>query len=744
MALALVATAAAFQLPHPSSTSSLPLRKSPLWGPRHQPQPLQAQNSPTTANYPGSASFGAMPYAPGKVKEGDYLRGMDRYKWRTLPDIFATLAELAPNAIAVEDAIHKPTAILTYGQLNEQITQVAAFLQHKGLKPGQCVSVFSENSHRWLAADQGILKAGACNAVRGVKAPVNELQHIYSNSESVAAVLESPDQIKPLMQTNGGLTGRYGPPRVILVLFAGDKSGKEIKESAGLPKEVEVVTYEEMLAEVQSRQLEFRAVPRDIRSVATLVYTSGTTNQPKGVVLRHSNLLHQVNHNTFADRREELSNPVLGDILVSVLPCWHIFERTAEYWMFSKGIHVVYSNVKNFKSDLAKHRPQFIVAVPRLLETIYRGVLQKFGAEKKAKRRIIKLFTSVCMAWVRTWRIARGLVLRQRGPNPIERLISLVLAVLLTPFAAVGDKLVWSKVRDGLGGRIKVLVAGGSSMPMVLEDFFEMIRTPVIVGYGMTETSPVITNRVADKNLAGSVGRPAKDTLVKIVNPETGARLPLGQPGLVMMKGPQMMGGYKSNAEASKKAFDAEGYLDTGDLGRIHPFTKHLIITGRAKDTIVLSNGENVEPQPIEDAVCANSKFVDQVMCVGQDQKALGALVVPNVKALARKGLVDKTLAEKVGDILGGQVLTNGIAGSQEELRAYEMVLRADKGVRKALLEDMGEAMGTDFQEVERVRELQIVLEPFNMANGFLTQTLKVKRNVVADKYAKEISEMYQ
>uniref|UniRef100_I2CP03 Long-chain acyl-CoA synthetase n=1 Tax=Nannochloropsis gaditana (strain CCMP526) TaxID=1093141 RepID=I2CP03_NANGC len=671
---------------------------------------------------------------------------MDRYKWRTLPDVFETVASLAPEAVAVEDMVHTPTAKMTYGELNRQIGALAAFFQHEGLKPGQCVSVFAENSHRWLIADQAILKAGACNAVRGVKAPVDELQYIYQNSESVASVVESVEQIEALMRTNGGLTGRYGPPRFILVLFPGERSGQEIRELANLPPPTQVLTFDEALSASLARPLTFRPVPKDVRSVATLVYTSGTTNKPKGVVLRHSNLLHQVNYNSFTDSpsKEPAYNPVLGDVLVSVLPCWHIFERTAEYWMFSKGIHVVYSNVKNFKADLAKHQPQFIVAVPRLLETIYRGVLQKFATEKGAKKKIIEFFTRVGSAWVKAWRVARGLVLRSRAPNPIERLLALVLALVLSPLAAVGDKLVWSKVRAGLGGRIKVLVAGGSSMPLVLEDFFELLRTPVIVGYGMTETSPVITNRVAEKNLAGSVGRTARDTEVKIVDPESGARLPEGQPGLVLMRGPQMMAGYKSNAEASKAVLDQEGFLDTGDLGRIHPLTKHLIITGRAKDTIVLSNGENVEPQPIEDVVCANSALVDQVMCVGQDEKVLGMLVVPNVRALARAGLVDRGLAERVAELLGGQVLTNGIAGSRAELEEVEASLREKKEVKKALLADIARAMGKSFRETERVGAVEVVLEPFNMANGFLTQTLKVKRNVVSGHYAQEIEQMYR
>ena len=157
----------------------------------------------------------------------------------------------------------------------------------------------------------------------------------------------------------------------------------------------------------------------------------------------------------------------------------------------------------------------------------------------------------------------------------------------------------------------------------------------------------------------------------------------------------------------------------------------------------MLSNGENVEPQPIEDAVCAKTDLVDQIMCVGQDQKALGALVVPNVRQLARAGLVDAKTADEWQEILGGQVLVNGIVGDREALKAMEARLQGDKAVRQALLEDIAGAMGKDFQDFERIGAVAVVLEPFNMANGFLTQTLKVKRNVVADAYAARIDEMY-
>lgn len=239
---------------------------------------------------------------------------------------------------------------------------------------------------------------------------------------------------------------------------------------------------------------------------------------------------------------------------------------------------------------------------------------------------------------------------------------------LLAPLAALADKMVWAKVRAGLGGRTKCLISGGSLMPSRLDDFYEMIGTHLIVGYGLTETSPTICNRLTEKNIAGTCGLPCPLTTLKIVDVETGAELSRavgigleflqesdervgggkGGVGVVWAKGPQVSRGYHNREEATREVFDSEGFFCTGDLGQMDPVTGHLVITGRAKDTIVLNNGENVEPAPIEECIM-ESELIDQVMVVGQDQKGLCALAVINIQSLAALGLVPES---KVGQNL--------------------------------------------------------------------------------------------
>jgi long-chain acyl-CoA synthetase len=205
---------------------------------------------------------------------------------------------------------------------------------------------------------------------------------------------------------------------------------------------------------------------------------------------------------------------------------------------------------------------------------------------------------------------------------------------LLWPLHKLGNQLVYSKVREATGGRVKEFISGGGSLARHLDVFFEIIGVPLIVGYGLTETSPVLSARRPWHNLRGAAGQPIPFTELKIVDPETGHPLNFREKGLVLARGPQIMEGYYNNPEATQKAIDPEGWFDTGDLGWI---TKdyNIVLTGRAKDTIVLTNGENIEPQPIEDA-CVRSPYIDQIMLVGQDQRSLGAVIVPNLEALQK------------------------------------------------------------------------------------------------------------
>jgi long-chain acyl-CoA synthetase len=255
------------------------------------------------------------------------------------------------------------------------------------------------------------------------------------------------------------------------------------------------------------------------------------------------------------------------------------------------------------------------------------------------------------------------------------------------------------------------VVSGGGSIADHLEDFFEIVGIEILGGYGLTETSPITHVRRPWRNVRGADGEPLEQTETRIVDLETRKDLPVGQQGLILIRGPQVMLGYYKNPEATAKVIDPQGWFDTGDLGMVTRYND-LIITGRAKDTIVLTNGENIEPQPIEN-VCLRSPYIDQIMLVGQDQKVLGALIVPNMEAL-------ETWANGPIDLNRSIV---------EDL------------FRKELNQLVKERPG--YRADDRIGPFRLLSEPFTIENGFLTQTLKIRRNVVMDHYQGMINEMF-
>ena len=424
----------------------------------------------------------------------------------------------------------------------------------------------------------------------------------------------------------------------------------------------QVVTMEELeaLGSAGGSESVYEPVAVWEDDMATLLYTSGTTGRPKGVVLTHGNLLHQMLDNSYASTAP--MEPCPGDVQLCILPCWHIFERFAEYYALLRGATLVYSSVKTFKQDLAEYTPQVLIAVPRLYENIYQGVMQKFAGGSAVQRGIVALVMWISRTHINAKRLVNNAKMmsfneqvawqRQSAlQRSVRRWVAAAILWALTPLACVGDKLVWSKVRQGLGGRIKCLVSGGSKLPVALDDFFEMAGINMVIGYGLTETSPVISNRMVEYNVAGTCGKPPVKTELLIKDVDSGKELgragsggepwthlttahSCGEVGVVWARGPQVTPGYYNNPAANAAAFDQEGFFNTGDLGRIDPITGCLVITGRAKDTVVLMNGENVEPEPLEE-VLSQSPLISQAMVVGQDEKTLGGLIVLNVQGCA-------------------------------------------------------------------------------------------------------------
>ncbi|MFQ3629635.1 MAG: AMP-binding protein [Cyanobacteriota bacterium] len=620
---------------------------------------------------------------------------------QAVPELFARCAQRPEIAdlTAVHDPHSTPEIKLTYAELYQQILQFAAGLQALGIQEGDRVALFSDNRPRWLIADQGIMTAGAIDAVRGSQADRGELRFILDNSEAVALITEDAATLKKVSPNLDDL-----PLQTVILLT------DETLEAPGL----KILNFSQVLEMGKDRAVQ-PPTQRTRDTLATLMYTSGTSGVPKGVMLSHGNLLSQV------EGAATVVEPQPGDRVLSILPIWHCYERTFEYFIFAHGCTQIYTNIRFVKKDLKDFRPQFMVGVPRLWESIYEGIQKQFREQPEKKQKLVNFLLAQSDRYVKANRTLQGLNLENLNPSPLDKLKAMAEVAITSPVYLLADRLVFQKVRDGIGGQIKFVVSGGGSIAEHLEDFFEMAGIQILGGYGLTETSPITHVRRVRHNMRGADGQPLPYTETRIVNPETRQDLPQGQQGLILIRGPQVMQGYYKNPEATRKAIDPDGWFDTGDLGWVTQWGD-LIITGRAKDTIVLTNGENIEPQPIENAII-RSVYIDQVMLVGQDQRMIGALVVPNLETLESWAATQ------------GEAVRNADGTINLESKPVQDLIRRE--LTQAVQNRPG------FRPDERIGPFRILSEPFTVDNGLLTQTLKVRRNVVMERYSSMIESMF-
>lgn len=646
----------------------------------------------------------------------------DPTQWRTIPDIWRSTATKYGDRIALVDPHHDPPMDITFKQLEQEILEFSEGLRQAGIHPDEKVALFAENSCRWLIADQGVMAMGAVNVVRGSRSSVEELSLIYSHSDSVALVVDNEELCNKLLPSfNASSTLRF------VVLLWGDKTSLLKDAGANLP----IYTYEEFLASGFEFQKSFTASNDSVPSlcyqeiqphdVATIVYTSGTTGNPKGVMLTHSNLLHQVVY------LWEVVQPDPGDRFLSLLPPWHMYERSTEYFSLSRGSEQVYTNIKYLKEDLKRYPPHYMVSVPLVFDSLYSGVQRELSSTSNFRRLIASAMIGTSMIYMNLKRLYEGRALNRvrvqttQMKSAMEWLVARIGAALLHPLHILAHFLVYRKILSAIGIK-KAGISGGGSLPSHVDKFFEAVGITLLNGYGLTESSPVVAARNAENNVLGTVGKMLSETEIKIVDLKSGETLPAGEKGVVKIRGPQVMKGYYKNEDATRKAIDARGWLDTGDLGWLCPKIKagagclcvgNLVLDGRAKDTVVLSTGENIEPTVIEEAAM-QSKFIQNIMVVGQDQRRLGALIVINKDELKSSGFFD---AEESHEDASHQSLRKLI---YSELQKYTLDCPAMIG--PFLLLD----------------------EVFTVDNGMLTPTMKVRRNVVASKYQSEIENLFK
>ncbi|MBW4487991.1 MAG: long-chain fatty acid--CoA ligase [Trichocoleus desertorum ATA4-8-CV12] len=635
-------------------------------------------------------------------------RLVDYQAVESLPAIWPIVAKKFGSIVALKDPHAKPEVSLTYAQVYQQMQRFAAGLQALGVEVGDRVGLISDNSPRWFVADQGIMTAGAANAVRSSQADREELLFILADSGSTALVVENQATLEKLRSGLDGLA-----VRTVVLLSDEEPPTDETLKILNFPQLLELGANHSLQPVQQNRE-----------TLATLIYTSGTTGRPKGAMLSHGNLLHQ------ATMLGAVVPPQPGNIVLSILPSWHAYERAFEYFVLAQGCTQIYTSIRHVKQDLKTYKPQYMVGVPRLWESIYEGVQKQFREQPASKQRLINSLLSSSQRYLAARRIVQGLSLENPHPSAIERLAATAKAAALAPVHALGDRLVYRQVREATGGKIEFLVSGGGSFAKHLDNFFEIVGVTVLQGYGLTETSPVTNVRRPWRNLKGASGQPIPGTEIRIVDPETRQPLPAGKRGLVLIRGRQVMQGYYNNPQATAKAIDPEGWFDSGDLGWVTD-ENDLVLTGRAKDTIVLTSGENIEPQPIEDA-CIRSPYIDQIMMVGQDQRSLGALIVPNLDAL-QQWVTNQNLSLNLPD-QPASTNSGATAIALEDKRIQDLF-------RQELNREVQNRPG--YRPDDRVGPFRLIVEPFSVENGMMTQTLKIRRPVVMERYQGMIDGMF-
>jgi long-chain acyl-CoA synthetase len=382
-----------------------------------------------------------------------------------------------------------------------------------------------------------------------------------------------------------------------------------------------------------------------------------------------------------------------ADSFLSVLPAWHMYERIMDYLALATGAQLVYTDRRRIKEDLAGVKPTVFAAVPRIWEMLHDGLVghaQKLpGLKGKLLRRGLSLSRAVGSG----------------RANLGQRLAHAVL-----------DRVVLGKVRATLGGRLRLCVSGGGALPRHVDETMLGLGLPLKNGYGLTETSPVASVRLPHQRTPGHIGPPLPQTQIEARTAD-GTRCAVGATGVLWIRGPQVMRGYYDNQRRTAEVLTADGWFCSGDLGHVDA-AGNVWITGRAKDTIVLAGGENVEPEPVE-AVIKTSPFVEQAVVLGQDQKALGALLVPRAERL------EQQVPRAQWDVRDGEVHSREVHALLR--RELDRVLVRDNGIRPC----------------DRVAQFRVLAEPMTPENGLLTQTLKVRRHVVVERFAPLLAAMF-
>ncbi|AOP35651.1 long-chain fatty acid--CoA ligase [Leptospira tipperaryensis] len=590
----------------------------------------------------------------------------------------------------------------TYGELYEDALSLASYLIEKcGLKPQENVAIIADNRLEWIKTDLAVLFSGAADVPRGSDATIQDMEYILSHADCRIVFLENQNVYKKLNAIRDKL------PKLEFVIL--------IEGTPEIFREGKTLSFRKILEEgtqLSKQKVLSRIDEIESEDLLTLIYTSGTTGNPKGVMLTHANILSQIRNIPLGLKRE--------DKILSILPVWHIFERIFEIVSITFGCKTYYTNIRSLKEDLQIVKPTFMASAPRLWESIFQGIQSKLQGMEGVSKLLFLAALKTNRTRYRHGSVLKNLKLKMLPDSLaisfIKKLYSFLIFSIVTVPAKLLDRIVLKKVRQATGGNLKASVSGGGALPEHVDELFNSIGIPVLEGYGLTETSPILSMRTPEELIVGTVGKIFPQTEIRIVDINTGKNIypgsnPFGKKGELIVRGPQVMKGYYKNLEATEKVLQ-DGWFKTGDLA-VLTANFCLKIVGRIKETIVLSNGENLEPVPIE-AKLQESPFIESCMVVGQDKKFPGVLVVPNFQNLKEYG----------GDLAA-------ICKHPE----VKTLIRTE--ISKMISDQNG------FKSFERIGGFSLLDRSWEKGEE-LTAKLSLKRFLITEKYSKQIDQIYE
>ncbi len=576
-----------------------------------------------------------------------------------------------PDALQVKvKGTYQPISSRTLG---ERVRRLALGLQELEVRPGDRVALFSENRPEWAIADYACLTASLTDVPLYPNLPPEQAAYILNDSGAVAIFVSDAEQAAKIAEVRAKCTVLRH-----VITFASERhEGADLtlaeveQRGAAVDDEARASRYREHALMVK---------PDDL---ATLIYTSGTTGEPKGVMLTHDNLYSNV-------MAAAACIPFEGkDVCLSFLPLSHIFERMAgHYLMLHVGCSIAYAeSIDTVPVDMQAVRPSIVLSVPRLYEKMYARVLENALSGGAIKKRIFFWARAVAERWADV-RLAGG---TPRG--------------LLALQYRIAQRLVFSKLQQRTGGQLRYFVSGGAPLAPEINKFFYAAGLVILEGYGLTETSPVISVNVPTAFRIGTVGKPVP-----------GAEVTIAPDGEILTRGPHVMKGYYNKPDATREVMDAEGWFHTGDIGELRD--GYLAITDRKKDIIVTAGGKNIAPQPIENTLKTN-KYISQAVVIGDKRKFPIVLVVPNWDNLEKWARIKNLLWTQ-----RSQLLEMPIVHAKIEKEVFGRL--------------------TGLAKFETPKKVGILEHDFTVERGELTPTLKVKRRVIDKTYRDLIDRLYQ